>query len=149
MKRITEFRKLYEADRTTSLAEMKEKYRKLVKKYHPDKFQDEEKKAEAEEVSKKIIEGYHFLVSISPETAAANKETYIHSISKHLVIDFQHKGQVLRLDFSDGNSYEYFGVSKDIYLKLCQSDIQTRFARRKICETFTYRSVTQQPTVPR
>ena len=147
MKRITEFRKLYNSDRSTTLAEMKLTYRKLVKEYHPDKFQDEVKKTEAEEVSKKVIEGYHFLVSISPETAAANKDKYIESISNSLVVDFNHKGQVLRLDFSDGNSYEYFGVSRDLYLKMCQSDIQTRFARRKICEAFTYRAVTQQPIV--
>ena len=147
MKRITEFRKLYNSDRSTTLAEMKLTYRKLVKEYHPDKFQDEVKKTEAEEVSKKVIEGYHFLVSISPETAAANKDKYIESISNSLVVDFNHKGQVLRLDFSYGNSYEYFGVSRDLYLKMCQSDIQTRFARRKICEAFTYRAVTQQPIV--
>jgi hypothetical protein len=147
MKRITEFRKLYNSERGTTLAELKNTYRKLVKEYHPDKFQEEEKKKEAEEQSKKIIEGYHFLVSISPETALANKDKYVESISNNLVIDFQHKGQVLRLDFSDGNSYEYFGVSRDVYLKLCQSDIQTRFARRKICEVFTYRMVTQQPVV--
>jgi len=147
MKRISEFRKLYGAERNTTLAELKNTYRKLVKEYHPDKFQEEEKKNEAEEVSKRVIEGYHFLVSISPETAVANKEKYLESISNHLVVDFNHKGQVLRLDFSDGNSYEYFGVSRELYTKLCQSDIQTRFARRKICETFTYRSVTQQPMV--
>ena len=147
MKRITEFRKLYGAERSTTLAELKNTYRKLVKEYHPDKFQDEAKKTEAEEVSKRVIEGYHFLVSISPETAVANKDKYIESISNNLVVDFNHKGQVLRLDFSDGNSYEYFGVSRELYVKLCQSDIQTRFARRKICETFTYRAVTQQPIV--
>ncbi len=147
MKRITEFRKLYNSDRNTTLAEMKLTYRKLVKEYHPDKFQDEVKKAEADEISKRVIEGYHFLVSISPETAAANKDKYVESISSSLLVDFNHKGQVLRLDFSDGNSYEYFGVSRELYIKLCQSDIQTRFARRKICETFTYRAVTQQPIV--
>ena len=147
MKRITEFRKLYGADRSTSLAEMKITYRKLVKEYHPDKFQDEAKKAEVEEFSKKVIEGYHFLVSISLETATLNKPQYLESISTSQLLDFQFKGQVLRLDFSDGNSYEYFGVTKEIYTKLCQSDSPARFARRKVCEVFTYRSVTQQPIV--
>ena len=147
MKRITEFRKLYNSERATTLAELKLIYRKLVKEYHPDKFTDENKKAEVEEISKKVIEGYHFLVSISPETAANNKEAYTESISNNIITDFQYKGQVLRLDFSDGNSYEYFGVSKDVYTKLCQSDSQARFARRKICTVFTYRNVTQQPVV--
>jgi hypothetical protein len=147
MKRITEFRKLYNSDRSTTLAELKLIYRKLVKEYHPDKFTDESKKAEVEEMSKKVIEGYHFLVSISPETAQANKEKYIESISSSILLDFNYKGQVLRLDFSDGNSYEYFGVSKDIYTKLCQSDVQARFVRRKVCESFTYRQVPQSPIV--
>jgi len=43
MKRITEFRKLYGAERSTTLAELKNAYRKLVKEYHPDKFQEEVK----------------------------------------------------------------------------------------------------------
>ena len=147
MKRITEFRKLYEADRTTSLDELKKKYRSLVKEYHPDKFTDELKKAEVEVISKKVIEGYHFLVSISPETAQSNKEQYQASITASQLLDFNYKNLVLRLDFSDGNSYEYFGVSKDIYTKLCQSDVQARFVRRKVCESFTYRKVTQNPIV--
>ena len=147
MKRITEFRKLYDADRSTSLDELKKRYRNLVKEYHPDKFTDEQKKAEVESISKKVIEGYHFLVSIAPQTAQANLETYKESIGSSQLVDFNYKNLVLRLDFSDGNSYEYFGVSKDIYTKLCQSDVQARFVRRKVCEVFTYRKVTQNPIV--
>ena len=147
MKRITEFRKLYDADRSTSLDELKKKYRNLVKEYHPDKFTDEQKKAEVETISKKVIEGYHFLVSIAPETAQANLDIYKESIASSQLLDFNYKNLVLRLDFSDGNSYEYFGVSKDIYTKLCQSDLQARFVRRKVCETFTYRKVTQNPII--
>jgi hypothetical protein len=148
MKRIVEFRKLLGVERTTSLAEMKKVYRNFMKEFHPDKFHDNaEGLKEAEEKSKKIIEGYHFLVSISPETAENNKEAYLESINNNIIVDFQYKGQVLRIDFSDGNSYEYFGVSQDVYKKLCQSDSQARFARRKICTTFTYRSVNQPLTV--
>ncbi len=147
MKRITEFRKLYEADRSTSLDDLKKKYRSLVKEYHPDKFIDEQKKAEVESISKKVIEGYHFLVSIAPETATNHLDVYKQSINSSQLLDFNYKNLVLRLDFSDGNSYEYFGVSKDIYTKLCQSDIQTRFVRRKVCESFTYRKVSQNPIV--
>jgi hypothetical protein len=147
MKRIVEFRKLLGVERTTSLNEMKKVYRNFMKEFHPDKFHDNpEALKEAEEKSKRIIEGYHFLVSISPETAENNKESYLESINNSIIIDFQYKGQVLKIDFSDGNSYEYFGVSQDVYKKLCQSDSQARFARRKICTVFTYRSVTQTVT---
>jgi len=147
MKRIVEFRKLLGVERTTSLNEMKKVYRNFMKEFHPDKFHDNpEALKEAEEKSKRIIEGYHFLVSISPETAENNKESYLESINNSVIVDFQYKGQVLKIDFSDGNSYEYFGVSQDVYKKLCQSDSQARFARRKICTVFTYRSVTQTVT---
>lgn len=148
MKRVVEFRKLLGTERATSLNDMKSIYRKFMKEFHPDKFvNDEAGKLAAEEKSKAIIEAYHFLVSISPETAKNNLETYTESISNNIITDFHYKGQILRLDFSDGNSYEYFGVSKDVYTKLCQSDSTARFARRKICTVFTYRNVTQQPVV--
>ncbi len=149
MKRIAEYRKIFASERSTSLADLKNTYRKFMKEYHPDKFagKEEAEKLEAEEKSKTIIEAYHFLVSISPETAKNNEPTYLESVSNSIITDFQYKGQVLRLDFSDGNSYEYFGVSQDVYKKLCQSDSQARFARRKICTVFTYRQVTQTPVV--
>jgi curved DNA-binding protein CbpA len=148
MKRVVEFRKLLGTERATSLNDMKSIYRKFMKEFHPDKFvNDEAGKLAAEEKSKTIIEAYHFLVSISPETAKNNLVEYTESISNNIITDFHYKGQILRLDFSDGNSYEYFGVSKDVYTKLCQSDSTARFARRKICTVFTYRNVTQQPVI--
>ena len=148
MKRVVEFRKLLGTERSTTLSEMKSIYRNFMKEFHPDKFvNDDEGQKAAEAKSKQIIEAYHFLVSISPETAKNNLAAYTESISNNIITDFQFKGQLLRLDFSDGNSYEYFGVSKDVYTKLCQSDSTARFARRKICMVFTYRQVTQQPVV--
>ena len=96
MKRVAEFRKLLGTERNTSLNEMKAIYRKFMKEFHPDKFvNDEAGKLEAEEKSKTIIEAYHFLVSISPETAKNNLETYTESISNNIITDFQYKNQVL------------------------------------------------------
>ena len=76
MKRITDYRKLFEITKDTDLAELKLIYRRLMKEWHPDKFADETLKAEAEAKSKTIIEAYHFLVSISPQTHAASLEDY-------------------------------------------------------------------------
>ena len=54
---------------------MKTAYRNLVKDLHPDKFQEgDEKAAEAEIMSRKIIDGYDLLVSIAHETKADNLE---------------------------------------------------------------------------
>ena len=64
MKRIKEYKKLFKVEGQINLKELKTTYRSLVKEWHPDKFLDEEKKAEAEEVSTRIIDGYHFLNNI-------------------------------------------------------------------------------------
>jgi hypothetical protein len=48
---------------------------------------------------------------------------------------------LLEITFSDGNTYEFFGVNKALYVKLCQSDKLTRFAKRNIFNSFTYRKI--------
>jgi DnaJ-class molecular chaperone len=65
MKKINDYRKLFEATPVSTLADLKTTYRNFMKAYHPDKFQDETAKAEAEEKSREMIEAYHFLVSIA------------------------------------------------------------------------------------
>ena len=68
MKRIKEYKKLFEVEGPINLKDLKKSYRGLVKEWHPDKFTDEVKKEEADVMSTQIIDGYHFLVSIAPET---------------------------------------------------------------------------------
>lgn len=144
MKRINEYKKLFNVEKDIDLKELKSTYRNLVKAWHPDKFQaGDDKAAEAEIKSKQIIDGYHFLVSIAPETIATNLENYNETINSP-IIDWQHKGQVLEVTFLDGNTYEFFGVNKALYIKLCQSDKMTRFAKRNIFNAFTYRKIKKQ-----
>jgi molecular chaperone HscB len=67
MKRIIEYRKLFDVTPDADLNKLKTVYRKLVKEWHPDKFQEGDPlKAQAESKSKVIIDAYHFLVSINP-----------------------------------------------------------------------------------
>ena len=140
MKRINEYKKLFSVEKEIELKQLKTTYRNLVKEWHPDKFMDgDEKREEAELMSRKIIDGYHFLVSISPETKAANLEEYNITTSEAGIADFQHKGNVLEVSFTDGTTYEYFGVSKPLYIKLINSDRQFRFAKRNIFNSFIYR----------
>ena len=142
MKRINEYRKLFSVEGEIDLKDLKKTYRSLVKEWHPDKFQaDDEKFAEAELKSQQIIDGYHFLISIAPETKEVNLEEYKETISTSKILDFDLKGQVLKIDFSNGDSYEYFGVSKKVFQKLINSDIQVRFAKRNIYESFLYRKM--------
>ncbi|MEK6781671.1 MAG: KTSC domain-containing protein [Bacteroidota bacterium] len=144
MKKIIEYRKLLGVEKTTELRELKAIYRNFMKDWHPDKFQNNhEVKLEAEEKSKEFIEAYHFLVSISPETHARQLEQYTEVITSSKLVDFQYKGQTLLVNFTDGSSYEYFGLPKNIYIKLLNSDTPDRFARRHIYQSFVYRKVSK------
>ena len=110
-----------------------------MKDWHPDKFLDEDKKAEAELQSQKIIEANHFLVSIAPETKVAKHDEYQATITKSKILDYDHKGSLMTVTFSDGNTYEYFGVSSKLFGQFNNSDIQVRFGKRKIFNAFLYR----------
>jgi hypothetical protein len=142
MKKIVDYRKLLGVQEAAELQELKSVYRSLMKTWHPDKFQDSaESKLEAEEKSKTIIEAYHFLVSIAPETREQSKTEYTVTTTSSSIADFDYKSQVLKIDFSDGNTYEYFDVPKAVYVKLINADSPGRFARRHIYNDYVYRSV--------
>lgn len=140
MKRISQYKKLFGIEKEMDLKVLKTRYRNLVKEWHPDKFQEgDAKREEAEVKSRSIIDGYHFLVSIAPETIAANLEAYTETITNSGISDYVHKGLVLEITFLDGTTYEYFGVTKPIYLKMVNSNKLNRFAKRSIYPNHTYR----------
>ena len=118
MKRIIEYRRLLDIAPDTDLNGLKSTYRSLIKEWHPDKFvDDEERKAEAEAKSKRIIEAYHFLVSIAPETQAFHLDAYTNTTNNSGIDDYEYKGQTLKITFQDGSVYEYFGIPKNIFNK--------------------------------
>jgi hypothetical protein len=139
MKRIKEYKKLFKVEGPIDLKELKKTYRGLVKEWHPDKFQDQEKKEEADVMSTQIIDGYHFLVSIAPETKEANLEAYKTTITEFKVADWHHKSMLLEVTFTDGNTYEYFGVSKVLFGKFVNAKSMNNFGKRNIFNSFTYR----------
>lgn len=140
MKRISNYRKLLGVTPEADLKELKSVYRNLMKEWHPDKFQDnDEEKLAAEEKSKEVIKAYHFLVSIAPETIEQALPEYKATLAASQVMDFNYEKQILTIQFVDGSSYEYFGVPKNLYIKLCQTDIPDRFCRRHIYHEFIYR----------
>ncbi len=145
MRRILQYRKLLGVHEAAELKELKSVYRNLMKDWHPDKFQDDhEKKLEAEEKSKKIIQAYHFLVSIAPETREQTLDAYTETTNNCSIVDFEYKSEILSISFSDGNMYEYYGVPKAIYVKLINAETPARFARRHIYNTYLYRSAVKQ-----
>lgn len=140
MKRINEYRKFFEVEGELTLADLKSKYRNLVKKWHPDKFQENDEQAlEAEEMSRKIIDAYHFLVSIAHETKEANMTEYTQTVNEAGIFDFKYKGVTLEISFNDGSTYEYFGVPKNVFNKFLNSDKQVRFGKRSIFHSYLYR----------
>jgi len=139
MKRIGKYKRLFNVEKEIDLKELKTTYRNFVKEWHPDKFQDEEKKLEAEEKTTEIIEAYHFLISIAPETKEKNLEEYTKTITTANVIDYDFKHTYLEVEFSDGNTYEYFGVTKNIYKKFEKAKAINNFGRRHIFKKFLYR----------
>ncbi len=144
MKKIADYRKLLGVTKTSELKEIKAIYRNFMKECHPDKFvNDEPGRLAAEEKSKAIIEAYHILVSIAPETMEANKEEYTLTVSNSGISDFQYKGTTLEIIFLDSSSYEYFEVPKTTYQKFLNSDTKTRFARRHIYTSFVYRKASK------
>jgi DnaJ-class molecular chaperone len=144
MKRIKEYRKMFNADETTDLGQLKIAYRNLMKEWHPDKFPEGHPQFdEAEVKSKTIIEAYHFLVGISPETHKLNAEDYAQTTNTSAIDHYTYEGQVLNITFQDGSAYEYLGVPKNIYGKFVNTATQTRFARRHIFNTYTYRNISK------
>lgn len=139
MKRINEYKKLFGVEKEIDLTTLKKTYRDLVKQWHPDKFQDgDDLKVEAEVQSRIVIDGYHFLVSIAPETIEANSEAYTETINAGIT-DYHHKGLLLEITFVDGTTYEYFGVTPQVYQKMVNSDKLNRFAKRAIYPNYTFR----------
>jgi curved DNA-binding protein CbpA len=140
MKRINEYKKLFGVEKEIDLKTLKKTYRELVKEWHPDKFQSgDPMQVEAETQSRKIIDGYHFLVSIAPETHADNLEAYSETINVAGIADYHHKGLLLEITFMDGTTYEYFGVTPQVFQKMINSDKINRFAKRSIYPNYTYR----------
>lgn len=140
MKRIHEYKKLFGVEKEIDLKELKKSYRNLVKEWHPDKFQEGDAlQQEAEEQSRKIIDGYHFLVSMAPETKEKELPAYTETITKSAIADYHHKGLLLEITFTDGTTYEYFGVTKPVYIKMINAGNLNRFAKRSIYPKYMYR----------
>ncbi|KQB41793.1 molecular chaperone DnaJ [Flavobacterium sp. L1I52] len=145
MKKIVEYRKLLNVDKTVQLKELKTIYRNAMKEAHPDKFQgDEAGLKAAEENSKKIIEAYHHLVSINPETIKQNLPEYQETIATATITDYKFEEARLIVNFSNGSVYEYISVPKATYVKMVNADSPARFAKRHVFGSFPYRKVTNQ-----
>lgn len=145
MKKITEYRKLLEVDKMVTLKDLKTIYRNAMKDCHPDKFAgDDEGLKIAEVESQKVIEAYHFLVSINPETVKANLPEYTETIATSTITDYKYVESRLIINFANGSVYEYISVPRAIYVKMVNADSPTRFAKRHILQAYPYRKSINQ-----
>lgn len=142
-KKIAEYRKLLEVTKTATLKELKTVYRNSMKEDHPDTIADPIERKAAEERSKSIIEAYHFLVSIAPETQEKVRDEYIKTTTTSGILEFYYDDGVLNIHFLDGNKFEYFGVPKVTYIKMVNAESPARFARRHVYNEFLYRSASK------
>ena len=145
MKKIVEYRKLLNVEKTVALKELKTIYRNAMKESHPDKFQGDDAGLKAvEEKSKEIIEAYHFLVSINAETIQQGLPEYQETIATATVTDYKYENIRLTINFSNGSVYEFISVPKATYIKMVNADSPGRFAKRHIFNAFPYRKVSNQ-----
>ena len=145
MKKVAEYKKLYNITGDIELKSIKSTYRTFMKDCHPDKFPNGGAELEEAEAKSKIyIEAYHFLVSIAPETHIANSEEYVKTTTTSGIDDFKYKGLMLEVIFLDGSKYEYFGVPKSVYIKFVNSPTQYRFAKRHIFDSYLRRNVSKR-----
>ncbi len=145
MKKINEYRQLLEVDRTVELKELKTIYRNSMKECHPDKFSSDPEGLKVAEIqSQKVIEAYHFLVSINPETIKNGKPEYDETTANATITDYKYENIRLLVTFSNGSVYEYISVPKAIYIKMVNAESPGRFAKRHIFNAFPYRKVSNQ-----
>jgi curved DNA-binding protein CbpA len=138
MKRIAESRRLLAATPQDTLKELSALYKGLMKKHHPDRFQDTAQKTEAEAQSQKVITAYKFLESIHPETHAKNIEEFEKNLAS-MIANWRYKGQVLTIVFGNGSEYEFFGVPPKVYNKFTTTDGTVRFLKRNVIGAYAYR----------
>ena len=68
---------------------------------------------------------------MAPQTKEKNLPSYRKTITSEAISDYQHKGILLEITFTDGTTYEYFGITKPVYQKMVNAGNLNRFAKRK------------------
>ena len=140
MKEIIESRKLLGATPSLTLKELSTLYKGLMKQHHPDRFQEETQRTEAEATSQRIITAYKLLEGLHPETQAARAEEFERTLASGIA-NWEYKGQKLTLHFGDGSEHAFYGVAAKTYNKFVNTDATPRFVRRHLIGTHPQRKV--------
>lgn len=147
-------------NRQSTKVEIRDAYRQLIKKWHPDKFpNDTEKNLVATEKSKLINEAYHILKdyeplsfkkasNYSPTNTTSGSRKGRHDILRARVkssnihsVGYDKKENILQVQFLNGGIYEYYGVPENIFNELMNAESKGKFANRHIFYSYHYESV--------
>jgi len=131
MKEIIESRRLLGATPNLTLKELNGLYKGLMKQHHPDRFQVDAERQEAEAMSQRIIAAYKLLEGLHPETVEARAGEFEQTLASGIAT-WQYKGQLLTLKFGDGSEHAFYGVAPKLYNKFVGTDATPRFVRRHL-----------------
>lgn len=127
--------------RNSTKEEIKKAYLREIKKWHPDKFQNEPEKAlEAEAKSKAIIEAYGLLKDYDLSTARSGnsvtfKDTFIRYRIRSLnvvAIGYNKQLNILEVMYRSGRIIQYFGVPETTFITTLQSEAKGKFINKNM-----------------
>lgn len=144
-------------NRQSTKVEIRDAYRQLIKKWHPDKFpNDTEKNLEATEKSKLLNEAYYILKdyepasfkkpsSYSPPYTTSGSRKGRHDILRTIVkssnihsVGYDTIESILQVQFLNGGIYEYYGVPENIFNDLMNAESKGKYANRHIFYSYNY-----------
>lgn len=122
--------------------EIKKAYRKQSMLWHPDKFSNDHAKwVEAHEIFIKIKEAYDLLKDYRP-TESDNCNFRIRVKSTNIfAVGYDRANKVLKVEFRNGNVYEYYEVPHDIYIAFMNAESKGKFGKNYIFYKYKYKQV--------
>lgn len=144
---------ILQVHRSSSKEEIKQSYRVLIKKWHPDKYKtDTDDYNLATEKSKLLNEAYGILKNYVP--IIQNKEDdffkdHNHQDSKRervissniYSVGYIHKTNTLQIEFKNRQVYEYYNVPVSIYIEFMKSQSKGKYAMKYICYKYKYQNI--------
>lgn len=146
-----------QVNRQSSKDEIKSSYRRLIKKWHPDKFQLNSKDYnEATEKSKLLNEAYNILKNYIPDTqyksekfaSKSSSQNSKQNIQRNRVnssniysVGYDSESNILQIQFMNNQVYEYYNVPQKVYDEFMKAQSKGKFAIQNIYYSYKYQNV--------
>ena len=147
-------------NRKSTKDEIRKAHRKLIKRWHPDKFPaDTKEQLAATEKTKlinrawEVLKNYEPLLAESqkdyaPPSARRESEKSSRQIERTRVkssniysIGYSVNEMVLQIEFINGNIYEYFEVPESIFIRFMKAESKGKFANGNIYFSYHYKRI--------